>query len=107
MIRFLSADQEGDRGLESWDLSTFRYPQSPEKLRKATTKMVETLELQFATENGKPYTTVITSEHSRGIEKNEFLHELKLIENVRTADHNEYEKSLREKKKRAAKFSLR
>ena len=39
--------------------------------------------------------------------KNEFLDELQSLMNVRTVDHNEYEKSLREKKRREAKNSLK
>jgi hypothetical protein len=53
-IRILIADQEGeDDGLKDWDLSVFRYPQS-EKLKSTTIiKTVQTLELEFADEDGK------------------------------------------------------
>ena len=51
-IRFLIADQEGDRGLESWDLSVFRFPR-PEKWKNTTVnEKVKTLELQFTDEEG-------------------------------------------------------
>lgn len=50
----LIADQEGeDDGLKDWDLSVFRYPQ-PEKLNSTTIiKTAQTLELEFADEDGK------------------------------------------------------
>ena len=51
-IRMLIADQEGDRGLESWDLSVFRFPR-PEKWKNTTVnEKVKTLELQFTGEDG-------------------------------------------------------
>ena len=58
-IRSLTADQEGDQGLDSWDLSVFRYPQPAEKLRKTSVnEKVKTLELQFSDEEGKRVASV-------------------------------------------------
>ena len=49
----LIADQEGGRGLESWDLSVFRLPR-PEKLNRTIVyEKVKRLELKFADENGE------------------------------------------------------
>ena len=48
-----SADQEGEQGLRSWDLSVFRYPR-PEKFNKTTVKgRVKFLELAFTDEDRK------------------------------------------------------
>ncbi len=48
----LIADQEGDRGFESWDLSVFRFPR-PEKWKNTIlNEKVKTLELQFTGEDG-------------------------------------------------------
>lgn len=48
----LTADQEGGQGLESWDLSVFRFPR-PEKWKNTTVnEKVKTLELQFRGEEG-------------------------------------------------------
>ena len=53
-MRLHSADHEGDQGLESWDLSVFRYPRPSAKLKKTAIKeKVKTLELQFMDEDGK------------------------------------------------------
>ena len=49
----MSADVEGDSGLESWDLSVFRHPW-PDKLKKAkVNEKVSFLELKFADEESK------------------------------------------------------
>ena len=51
-IRKLVADEEGVRGLESWDLSVFRFPR-PEKWKNTTVnEKVKTLELEFPGEKG-------------------------------------------------------
>ena len=48
----LTADEEGGQGLESWDMSIFRFPR-PEKWKNTTVKeKVKTLELQFTGEEG-------------------------------------------------------
>ena len=52
-MRMVSADVEGDSGLESWDLSVFRHPW-PDKLKKAkVNEKVSFLELRFADEESK------------------------------------------------------
>lgn len=52
-VRVLRADQEGNQGLDSWDLSVFRLPR-PQKLQKAiANEKVKYLELQFGDEAGK------------------------------------------------------
>ena len=51
--RVLSADQEGDGGLESWDLSVFRYPRSEKWKQAIVNESVKTLELEFADVEGK------------------------------------------------------
>lgn len=51
-IRKLIADEEGVRGLESWDLSVFSFPR-PEKWKNTTVnEKVKTLELEFTGEKG-------------------------------------------------------
>ena len=51
-IRIFSADEKGDRGLESWDLSIFRSPRSEKWKSTIVNEEVSTLELQFVGENG-------------------------------------------------------
>ena len=50
--RMLIADQEGDRGLENWDLSVFRFPRSDKWQNITVNEKVKTLELQFTGEEG-------------------------------------------------------
>ena len=52
-MRTLVADDKGNDGLKSWDLSVFRFPRS-EKWKKAIANdKVTTLELEFSTVEGK------------------------------------------------------
>ena len=46
-VRALSADREGDQGLGSWDLSTFRLPRSDKFEKAVRNENVKTLELKF------------------------------------------------------------
>ena len=49
----LIADEEGDRGLENWDVSVFRLPRT-EKIKKCkVNERVKRLELEFADEGGE------------------------------------------------------
>ena len=84
--RTLTAEQQGDQGLESWDLSVFRLPRPLDKLKRTSiNERVKTLVLEFADVS----------------DKDVFLYELNLLENIRAYHQNEYEKHFREKKKRA------
>lgn len=52
-MRVLTADQKGDDGINSWDLSVFRYPRSEKWQQAIVNERVKTLELEFATVEGE------------------------------------------------------
>ncbi|ERF70769.1 hypothetical protein EPUS_05121 [Endocarpon pusillum Z07020] len=80
-MRVLTADQKGDDGINSWDLSVFRYPRTEKWQQAIVNDRVKTLELEFATVE----------------ERILFVDEVTSLENVRTTDHNEYQEVLRQK----------
>ena len=72
-IRALNADQKGDQGLNSWDLSIFRLPRS-EKFQKAVkNEKVKTLELKFADVNGKPKGMSCCSNEANALQKRTYF----------------------------------
>ena len=68
-VRTLIADVEGDKGLESWDLSVFRLPW-PDKLKNAkVNERVSFLELQFVDEEGKSQSNTAPLIHTKNGEQ--------------------------------------
>ncbi|KAL8661587.1 MAG: hypothetical protein Q9202_005473 [Teloschistes flavicans] len=85
LVHRFCADKENAEGLFSWDLAMFRYPRRPEyKNIKAVEKM-KFLDLDFGDLPAKE----------------EFISELRELENVRNADYNLYVKKLNEHRARA------
>ncbi|KAL8735933.1 MAG: hypothetical protein Q9166_000495 [cf. Caloplaca sp. 2 TL-2023] len=85
VVQKLSADHEEEQGLFSWDLAMFRYPRRPDFKHVNKVDKMKYLDLEF----------------SSIAAKDEFLKALVELENVRDVDHNNYEKYLRDRKKRA------
>ncbi len=52
-MRVLTADEKGDDGINSWDLSIFRYPRSQKCQQAIVNDQVKTLELESATVGGE------------------------------------------------------
>ena len=104
IVQRFTAEQDNERGLFSWDLALFRRPRHPGLKDVNTVEKMKTLDLAFSSLEGKqnPFLHVALSSHSRPcIAKNEFLKELAELENVRTIEHNEYDKHFQEMRQRA------
>ncbi|KAL6716586.1 hypothetical protein ACLMJK_006153 [Lecanora helva] len=80
-IRRHRADQEFEKGLNSWDLARLRYPQHAKFKNLELLKKKEYFCLDFSSTE----------------EKDEFLHELSLLEYLRNLDRKDYDQSLQEK----------
>ncbi|KAL8691466.1 MAG: hypothetical protein Q9218_003310 [Villophora microphyllina] len=85
VLHRFSADKEKAQGLFSWDLAMFRYPRRPEYKNINVVEKMKYLDLDFGDVKVKE----------------EFISELRQLENVRNTDYNNYVKHLNEKKARA------
>ncbi|KAI4181527.1 MAG: hypothetical protein LQ346_006756 [Caloplaca aetnensis] len=90
-LRRFQAAQEAEKGLHTWDLARLRFPRHPQFKELEVVKKVEYITLTFDS---------VTA-------KDEFRHELKLLEQLRNLDHKICQDILEEKRARDRKPAKR
>ncbi|KAL8924117.1 MAG: hypothetical protein Q9208_004254 [Pyrenodesmia sp. 3 TL-2023] len=86
-LRRFQVAQAAEQGLHTWDLARFRIPRHPQFKELEVVKKVEYMTLKFESVKAK----------------DEFRHELRLLEQVRNLDNQIYQNILQEKRARYRK----